>query len=81
MFMSEKDETNSENGRGEEQEEEEDPTALTLTPQHVVEALKKFEQVRERKALEEIMGNAKTKKKKTEKVEDEAARANREAIK
>lgn len=44
-------------------------------------ALDKFEKVREKKALEELMGQSKAKKQKVAKVEDEATRKNREAIK
>ena len=67
-------------GEGEE-EEEIDPTVLILQAEHVVEALDKFERVREKKAFEELMGQSKAKKKTAPKVEDEETRKSREALK
>jgi len=54
---------------------------LTLQAENVVLALDKFEKVREKRALDEMMGQSKSKAKKVAKVEDEAARKKREAIK
>ena len=72
--------TSEVNQEGNEDEKEEEPANLNLEPEHVVDALNKFEIVREKKALEELMGQS-NKKKKVVKVEDEETRKNREAIK
>jgi len=48
--------------KGEGEEEKEDPNQLTLEPESIVCALQEFETVREKKALEDMMGASKTKK-------------------
>lgn len=60
-------------------EEEVDPNELTLEPEHVVKALQEFEEVREKKAIEDMMGASKNKK--VNKAEDEDERKKREKLK
>ena len=55
--------TSEVNQEGNEDEKEEEPANLNLEPEHVVDALNKFEIVREKKALEELMGQSNKKKK------------------
>jgi hypothetical protein len=72
--------TRTDNGAiGEGDDEENDPNLLNLDPDNVVLALKEFENERERKAIEDMMGASKTKK--VNKAEDDAERAKREKLK
>lgn len=51
---------------------EDDPNALSLEPDHVVDALNQFEEIRKQKALEEAL-NGTTKKKNTAETEEQIA--------
>lgn len=57
--------------RGEEDEEEVDPAYLNLDPEHVVDALKEFEELRKKKAEEAALGTTTKKKGKTMETEEQ----------